>query len=133
MDSLYGVIVTLHNIFGGLTLLLTLVAAVMLLVTARTTTQGSSLLLRGDLISASVQGTLGILMVVLGLVMGSFNYIGSLWPHYLLGLASVGLISAMVARARRAGDGEARRYGGILLGVFVLVLVTFGVGQALSS
>ncbi|HEX6292384.1 MAG TPA: hypothetical protein VFZ66_24575 [Herpetosiphonaceae bacterium] len=129
MDGLYSVIVTIHNIFGGLTLLLTLVAAVMLFVTARTTAQGSALVLRADLISASIQATLGILLIILGLIMGNGAYIGGLWLHYIFGIAAVGVVSAMAARARRAPDSEARRYGGILLGVLLLVLVTFMIGQ----
>lgn len=125
---MYQGIVTIHNIFGGLTLLLTLVAAVMLLATARTTTQGSALVLRGALISASIQGLLGIVMVLYP-VFGGSSQILPFWLHYVLGLAAIGVVSAIAARARRSPDSEARRYGGILLGVFALVLVTFLVGQ----
>jgi Ca2+/Na+ antiporter len=129
MDGLYEVMRILHNAFGGLTLLLTLAAALVLLVTARTTAQGSSLVLRADLISASVQALLGITMFALGFAVRGSAYMANLWLHYLLGIAAVGLISAMVARARRSPDGEARRYGGILLGVLVLVAITFWIGQ----
>jgi hypothetical protein len=38
-------------------------------------------------------------------------------------------LSAVAARGRRAADQDARRYGSLLLGVFLLVLVTFLVGQ----
>ena len=130
MDGLYNVIRILHNAFGGLTLLLTLVAALLLLVTARTTSQGSALALRGNSISASIQALLGIVMVILGILIGNAAYIGNLWLHYLLGLVSVGVISVFAARARRSPDSEARRFGGILLGVLVLVAITFYLGQA---
>jgi hypothetical protein len=129
VEGLYGIVVTVHNAVGGITLLLTLAAAAVLLATARTTSTLSSGVVRANMISASLQATLGILMVILGLIMGSAGYIGSLWLHYLLGIASVGVISAIAGRAQRAPDAEARRYGGILLGVLVLVLVTFLVGQ----
>lgn len=129
MDGLYNVIRILHNAFGGLTLLLTLVSALLLLATARTTSQGSALALRGNSISASIQALLGILMVILGIVIGNAAYIGNLWLHYLLGLVSVGVISAFAARARRSLDSDARRFGGILLGVLVLVAITFYIGQ----
>ncbi len=129
MGGLYNVLVTLHNAFGGLTLLLTLAAAGVLLATGRTTAQGSSLVLRGDLISASIQGLLGILLFVLGFATRGSTYMANLWLHYLLGLAAVGVISVMAARARRSPDSQARRYGGILLGVLLLVLITFLIGQ----
>jgi hypothetical protein len=129
MGGLYNVIVTLHNAFGGLTLLLTLVAGGALLATGRTTAQASALALRGDLISASIQGLLGILLFVLGFATRGSAYMGNLWLHYLLGLAAVGLISAMAARARRSPDSQARRYGAIFLGVLLLVLITFLIGQ----
>lgn len=129
MAGLYNVIRILHNAFGGLTLLLTLVAALLLLITARTTSQGSALALRGNSISASIQAVLGILMVILGVVIGNAAYIGNLWLHYLLGIVSVGVISAFAARARRSPDSDARRFGGILLGVLVLVAITFYLGQ----
>lgn len=129
MAGLYNVIRILHNAFGGLTLLLTLVAALLLLITARTTSQGSALALRGNSISASIQALLGILMVILGIVVGNAAYIANLWLHYLLGIVSVGVISALAARARRSPDSDARRFGGILLGVLVLVALTFYLGQ----
>lgn len=129
MGSLYSVIATIHNAIGGLTLLLTIAAALVLLFTARTTSSGSALVLRADLISASVQGTLGVLLIVLGVLIGNGSYIAGLWLHFLLGIAAVGVISAFTARARRSPDSEARRYGGILLGIVVLVLITFLVGQ----
>ena len=129
MGSLYGIIVTIHNAVGGITLLLTLAAAGVLLATARTTSSLSSTIVRADTISASIQATLGILLVILGLVLGNAGYIGGLWLHYLLGIAAVGVISVIAGRARRAPDAEARRYGLILLGVLVLVLVTFLIGQ----
>jgi heme A synthase len=125
---MYNVLVTIHNIFGGLTLLLTLAAGVLLLATARTTSQGAALVLRGALISASIQALLGIVMVLYP-VFGGSTQILPFWLHYLLGLVTVGVVSAITARARRSPDSEARRYGGILLGVFALVLVTFLVGQ----
>jgi hypothetical protein len=129
MAGLYNVILTLHNAFGGLTLLLTLVAAAVLLATGRTSARASALALRGDLISASVQALLGILLFVLGFATRGSAYMANLWLHYLLGLAAVGVVSAMAARARRAPDTEARRYGGIFLGVLILVLITFLIGQ----
>lgn len=129
MDGLYGLLLTLHNLFGTLTLLLTLIAGGLLLVTARTSSSASSLALRADLISASVQFLIGVLLVIIGIVVGNAGYVGTLWFHYLLGIITVGVVSAVAARARRAPDGDARRYGGILLGVALLVLVTFLVGQ----
>lgn len=129
MGNLYGVIVTLHNAFAGLTLLLTLVAAVLLLATSRTTSTASSLVLRADLISASVQFVFGLLLVILGFsVLGSGPVLG-FWYHYLLGIVSVGIISVLVARARRAPDSEARRYGLLFLGTLLLVGITFYIGQ----
>jgi hypothetical protein len=120
--DVYAILLTLHNATAGLTLLGTLVAAGVLFFTAQTTGTWSALILRATLIFASLQAVLGILMLVIG---QNFAY----WFHYLLGLIAVGVISAAVARARRAPDREARRYGGILLGVFVLVLVAFLAGQ----
>lgn len=129
VDGLYEIIVTIHNAVGGITLLLTLAAAGVLLATARTTTSLSSTIVRADTISASIQATLGILLVILGLVIFDAATMGRLWLHYLLGIITVGVISVIAARARRAPDAEARRYGLILLGVLALVLVTFLVGQ----
>jgi cytochrome bd-type quinol oxidase subunit 2 len=126
---LYNVTLILHNSFGGLTLLLTLVAAVILLATARTTSRGASLALRGSLISASLQFVFGLALVVIGFAMGRSGEITSYWLHYLLGFVAVGVLSAVAARGRRAADQDARRYGSLLLGVFLLVLVTFLVGQ----
>lgn len=129
MESLYGIIANIHNAIGGITLLLTLAAAAVLLVTARTTSSLSSSIVRADMISASIQATLGILLVLVGLLLGNAAYIGGLWLHFLLGIVSVGVISVVAARARRAPDAEARRYGLMLVGVLVLVLVTFLIGQ----
>jgi cytochrome bd-type quinol oxidase subunit 2 len=126
---LYDIIVTIHNAVGGITLLLTIAAAGVLLATARTTSALSSTIVRADMISASIQATLGIVLVVVGLVIFDAATMGRLWLHYLLGITTVGVISVVAARARRAPDTEARRYGLILLGVLVLVLVTFLVGQ----
>ena len=119
---MYETLLTLHNAAAGLTLLATLATAAVLFVTAQTTGTWSALLLRATLIFASLQAVLGILMLVIG---QNFAY----WFHYVMGLIAVGVVSAAVARARRAPDREARRYGGILLGVFVLVLVAFLAGQ----
>jgi heme A synthase len=119
---MYETLLTLHNATGGLTLIATLVTALVLFFTARTSNTWTALALRITLILASLQGVLGILMVLIGQV---WEY----WFHYALGLITVGVVSAVVARARRAPNTEARRYGGILLGVVVLVLVTFLVGQ----
>lgn len=122
--NVYNLLVTLHNAFAGLTLLLTLAAALILLFTSRTTSTGATLALRGNLISASIQGLLGILLIVL-----NTGNLAQMWLHILLGLASVGVISAFAGRARRSPDSEARRYGGIMLGILVLVAVTFTLGQ----
>lgn len=129
MEQLYAIIRTIHNAVGGITLLLTLIAAVWLLFTAQAHSAGATLLLRGTHISASVQAALGILLVVLALIVFGGSYVGLYWFHYLLGLAAVGVVSAVTGRARRAPDTDARRYGGMLLGVFLLVLVTFLAGQ----
>ncbi len=128
MDGLYGVLTTLHNAVGGLTVLLTLAAAGMLLVTARTS-GGTALVLRSDLISASMQFLLGVLLIVVGWASFGGGYVATFWLHYLLGVVTVGAVSAVTARARRAPDGAARRYGLALGGVLVLVLLTFLVGQ----
>jgi hypothetical protein len=128
--SLYGVIVTLHNAFGGLTLLLTIAATIVLLATARTTSTASSLILRADLISASIQFVLGLLLVLLGFAVLGAGAVLGFWFHYLLGIASVGVISAFVARARRSPDSEARRYGLLFLIALVVVGITFAVGQS---
>jgi heme A synthase len=125
----YELLTTIHNATGGLTLIATLIAALTLLITARTSSTGSALALRADLILASLQGLLGIVLVVLGFATRGSGYIAQYWFHYLLGLTAVGVVSVMVARARRAPNNDARRYGGILLGVFVLVLVAFLAGQ----
>ncbi len=129
MGGLYGTILTIHNLFGTLTLLLTLIAGGVLLATARTGTTASSGLLRGALISVSIQFLLGMAMVLIAIFTISVEYAARYWLHYLLGFISVGVVSAVTARARRAPDSQARRYGGIMLGVAVLVLVTFLVGQ----
>ena len=119
---MYETLLTLHNATAGLTLLGTLIATGVLFVTAQTTSTWSALLLRATLILASAQALLGIIMLVVG---QNWAY----WFHYALGLAAVGAVSVAVARARRAPNNQARRYGGILLGVFVLVLVAFLAGQ----
>ena len=129
MGNLYGIIVTIHNAVGGITLLLTIAAAAVLLATGRTTSQLSSTIVRADLISASIQFVLGLLLVIMAFVLGNASYIGGMWLHFLLGIAAVGVISMMAARARRAPTLEARRYGLIFVGILVLVLVTFLVGQ----
>ncbi len=127
--GLYGVVLVLHNSFAGLTLLLALVAAVILLTTSRTTSRGASLALRVALICASLQFVFGLVLVLLGLVGGNATGVAALWLHYLLGLLSVGVLSATAARGRRAPDAQARQYGLRLLGVVLLVLITFLVGQ----
>jgi hypothetical protein len=129
MDQLYSVTLILHNSFAGLTLLLTLVAAVILLTTSRTTSSAASIALRGSLISASLQFVFGLALVVIGFGLGNTAYVTGFWLHYLLGFITVGVLSAVAARGRRAADQDARRYGSLLLGVFLLVLVTFLVGQ----
>lgn len=127
MDTLYQAITGIHNLVGIITLLTTLVAGGLLL--ARRSTAGSSAVaLRSALISASTQGTLGLLLVILGLVSRGLGYVGTFWFHYLLGLITVGVVSAFAGRARRASDREAGRYGGILLGIVVLVAITYYVG-----
>ena len=127
--GLYGVVLILHNSFAGLTLLFALVAAVILLATSRTTSRGASLALRVALISASLQFVFGLALVVIGLAGGNVAYLAGLWLHYLLGIVSVGVLSAVAARGRRAPDAQARQYGLRLLGVVLLVLITFLVGQ----
>jgi hypothetical protein len=129
MAQIYTIIMRIHNLVGSLTLLLVLIAAVMLLVVARTQTGGSAIVLRGALISASIQFLLGVTMVIIALVAFGAAYAATFWFHYLLGIASVGVVSAVTARARRAPDRDARRYGLMMLGVVALVLVTFLVGQ----
>lgn len=129
MGQVYGVLATIHNAVGGITLLLTLAAAALLLFTARTTSSGSALVLRVDSISASLQGALGILLVITGLIIGNTSYIVAFWYHYVMGFAAVGLVSVMAARARRAPDSAARRYGFMFVGVLAVVLITFLIGQ----
>lgn len=129
MTGVYDLLRTLHNAFGGLTLLLTIVAAVLLLATARTTSRGTTLALRADLISASVQFVIGVLLIALGFAVADVAYVAGFWLHYLLGIIAVGVVSVAAARARRAPDAEARRYGLLFLGVLAIVLVTFLVGQ----
>ncbi len=128
MDGVYRILTTLHNAVGGLTLLLTLAAAGMLFVTARTS-GGTALVLRSDLISASVQFLLGVLLIVVACASFGGGYVATFWLHYLLGVVTVGAVSAVSARARRAPDAAARRYGLMLAAVLVLVLLTFLVGQ----
>lgn len=128
MEGTYALIRTIHNAVGGITLLLTLASMATLLFAARTS-GGPATLLRVNTISASLQGLLGIILVLLALVAFGGAYAATYWFHYLLGILAVGAVSALTGRARRAPDGEARRYGLILAGVFVLVLITFLVGQ----
>jgi|GEM_PF-4256670 len=128
MQNAYAILTTIHNAVGGITLLLTIASAVLLLATGRTGGT-NTLVLRSTLLAASIQFLLGLLLVILGLVVFNVGYVGAYWLHYLLGIVSVGLISVAVARGRRAPDSEARRYGGMLLGVLVVVLITFLVGQ----
>ncbi len=120
---------TLHNIVGTITLLLTLLASVALLVTARTQVTANQLLLRGALISVSLQFLLGALLVLVAFVAFGVSYAAQYWLHYLLGFISVGVVSAVTARGRRAPDAAARRFGATMLGVALLVLVTFLVGE----
>lgn len=129
VDQLYPPLMTLHNIVGTLTLLLTLAAGVVLLATARTHLSASQLLLRGALISVSLQFLLGALLVLVALIAFGVSYAAQYWLHYLLGFISVGVVSAVTARGRRAPDAAARRFGAALLGVALLVLVTFLVGE----
>ncbi len=126
---MYETLLTLHNATAGLTLLGTLIAAGVLFFTAQTMGTWSALLLRATLILASIQGLLGIIMVLTALVSFGGGYAVQYWFHYALGLAAVGAVSVTIARARRAPNNQARRYGSILLGVFVLVLVAFLAGQ----
>ena len=128
MGNLYNLITNVHNLVGSLTLLLTITAGAMLLWTARTT-GGSGLVLRANLASASLQGLLGVVLVILGVTLGNGGYLAGLWLHFLLGIVTVALVSAMAGRARRAPDAEARRYGALLLALVVVVLITFLVGQ----
>jgi hypothetical protein len=129
MNLVYETIRTIHNAVGGLTLLLTLAAAVTLLLGARSSAPGPALVLRSAFISASLQGVLGIILLILAGVFFPIGYLAGLWLHILLGLAAVGLVSVAIARARRAPDSAARRYGSMLIGVFVVVLLAFLVGQ----
>ncbi len=119
---MYETLLTLHNATAGLTLLGTLIAAGVLFFTAQTSGTWSALILRATIILASLQALLGIVLLFVG---QNWAY----WFHYALGLAAVGAVSVAVARARRAPNNQARRYGGILLGVFVLVLLAFLAGQ----
>jgi hypothetical protein len=129
VDGLYGTIMTLHNIVGTLALLLSLIAGGILLATARTGGSASGWMLRGALWSVSLQFVLGLAMVLVAIFTISVQYAAQYWFHYLLGFVTVGVVSAVAARARRAPDSAARRYGGIMIGVAALVLVTFLVGQ----
>lgn len=126
---MYGTLLAIHGATAGLTLLATLIAAGVLFFTAQTTSAWSAISLRATLILASLQGALGIIMVLTAWVSFGSGYVLQYWYHYLLGLAAVGAVSVMVARSRRAPDREARRYGSMLAGVFVLVLVAFLAGQ----
>ena len=103
MGGLYNVIKAVHNAVGGLTLLLTIAAMVLLLTTRRTSSGSTGLVLRADLVSASLQFVLGALLVVVGLSVGNTGYIGGLWVHYLFGIASVGVVSTL-----QHGHGEHR-------------------------
>ncbi len=126
---MYETVSTIHNSIGGLTLLLTVIAAVTLLVAARTSTTGSALALRGTLVAASLQGALGIVLLVWAAIELGVGYLGDLWLHFLLGLTAVGLVSVATARARRAPDRDARRYGGMLLAVAIVVVLAYLAGQ----
>jgi hypothetical protein len=125
---MYELILNIHNTVGSLTLLLTIVTALMLLITARVSTTFPAIALRATLISASLQALLGITLLVM-LLTRSTGYAVSLWLHYALGLTAVALVSVVVARARRSSDSAARRYGGMMLGVVVVVLLAFLAGQ----
>ncbi len=126
---MYETVRTIHNSVGGLTLLLTVIAAVTLLVAARTSTTGPALALRGTLVAASLQAALGILLLIWAGVAFGLSYLAGLWLHFLLGLTAVGLVSVATARARRALDRDARRYGGMLLAVAVVVVLAYLAGQ----
>ena len=78
MDNLYVLVREIHNGVGSLTLLLTLVAAVTLLATARATSGWPAMSLRASFLSASAQGVLGILLIILGILLGNAGYIGNL-------------------------------------------------------
>ena len=128
MEGTYALIRTIHNAVGGITLLLTLLSAGWLLAAARTS-GGPGTALRLNMLSASLQGLLGAVLVVLALLTFGGGYAATYWFHYLLGILSVGAVSAITARARRSPDSESRRFGLILGGVLLLVLITFLVGQ----
>lgn len=132
MATLYQALKGIHNLVGGVTLLATLVAGGILLATARTTGGRTPLALRAAILSASLQGLLGILLIVIALVAFGAGYVVSFWPHYVLGLASVALVSVLTGQARRAPDSAARRYGGALLGVAVVVVIAYWIGMTQS-
>jgi hypothetical protein len=128
MATLYQALKGIHNLVGILALLAALITAVIMLATSSTQRGSTPLALRVSSIIASLQGLLGIVLIVLALVAFGFAYVGTFWFHYLLGLVSVALISIVAARARRAPDGAARTFGGLLLGVVVVVAITYWVG-----
>ncbi len=132
MAALYQALKGIHNLVGGLALLAVLVAAVILLVTARTQGGSTPLVLRVAMIVASLQGLLGILLIVTALLAFNAAYVGTFWFHYVLGIVSVGLVSAVTARARRAPDSAARTYGGLLIGIVLLVAFTYWIGMTQS-
>jgi len=132
MATLYQALKGIHNLVGVVTLLAALVAGIVLLATARTQAGRTPLALRAAVLSASLQGLLGILLIVIALVAFGVGYVGTFWLHYLLGLAAVGLVSVLTGQARRAPDSAARRYGGALLGVVVVVAIAYWVGMTQS-
>lgn len=133
MDALYAAVSGIHNLVGMLTLLSALVAGALLLARNSTTGGGAPLALRIALICASIQGTLGILLILLALASRGVGYVGTFWFHYLLGLVSVALVSSLAGRARRAPDSDARRFGLFFLVVVLIVAVTYYVGITRAS
>jgi hypothetical protein len=132
MATLYQALKGIHNLVGGLSLLAALVAAAILLVTARTQGGSTPLALRVSMIIASLQGLLGILLIVIALIAFNAAYVGTFWFHYLLGIVSVGLVSAVAGRASRAPDSAARTYGGLLIGIVILIAFTYWIGMTQS-
>lgn len=129
MSTLYQALKGIHNLVGILTLLAALAAAAILLATASTQRGRTPLALRVSTIVASLQGLLGIVLIVIALLAFGAGYVGTFWFHYLLGLVSVALVSVVAARARRAPDSSARTYGGLLIGIVVVIALAYWVGM----
>jgi bacteriorhodopsin len=130
MAIAYQALQGIHNLTALIALLLTLIAGGLLLSTASTTT--TARLLRWTVLSVSIQFVLGVVLIVVALLAYGVGYAATFWLHYALGIVSVGVVSALAARARRtverSGSDAARRYGGLLIATVVLLAITYYIG-----